>query len=296
MIYTEILQLWIREKRMEIRNSSYKNYLYTINNRVIPTFGLLDVSDITRKMIQDFIYAQSEKEKLKRETIVNITKVISQSFNYAVDNSYIVRSPYTRIKIPLDKGIKEIKVFTIGEVKRILSVEGYSQQLKNIINIAYRTGVRIGEILVLKWEDINLTQKYFTIRRTLSSYDNGIPEICEAKTKASKRRIDLDKASVNSISKIQPNGEYVFCKKDGKILSRQYVCSTFKKMCNTAKVQYHSFHSLRHPYVKPTLKYIYRNQRKMSHCSKLAKNSIAAAIWRLFLCNNFIRRNLSISR
>lgn len=197
MLYSDILDLWIEEKHLEIRNSSYNNYLYTIKNRVKPELGSLSVDGISRKMLQDYIIRQSEK--LKQETVINIT-----------------------------------------------SVKRFSEQKKNIVNIAYRTGMRIGEILVLKWEDINFDQNLLTVKRTLSSYNNGQAEICEPKTKGSRRRIDLDNNSMEILKNIDKNGEYVFVKKDGSILSRQCIYQSFKRMCKTANVPYHSFHSLRH--------------------------------------------------
>lgn len=244
MLYSDILDLWIEEKHLEIRNSSYNNYLYTIKNRVKPELGNFNVDDITRKMIQDYVIQQSEK--LKHETVINITKVLSQSFKYAIDNGYISENPYRGIKVPKDKCLKEIKVFKKEEVEKILSVKGFSEQKKNIINIAYRTGMRIGEILALKWEDINFDQNLLTVKRTLSSYNNGQSEICEPKTKGSRRRIDLDNTSMEILKNINKNGEYVFCKNDGSILSRQCIYQTFKRMCKAADVPYHSFHSLRH--------------------------------------------------
>lgn len=244
MLYSDILDLWIKDKHLEIRNSSYNNYLYTIKNRVKPELGNFNVNNITRKMIQDYIIRQSEK--LKHETVINITKVLSQSFKYAIDNGYIAENPYRGIKVPKDKCLKEIKVFKQEEVEKILSVKGFSEQKKNIVNIAYRTGMRIGEILALKWEDINFDQNLLTVKRTLSSYNNGRSEICEPKTKGSRRRIDLDNTSMEILKNINKTGEYVFCKKDGSILSRQCIYQTFKRMCKAADVPYHSFHSLRH--------------------------------------------------
>lgn len=244
MLYSQILYLWIKEKKLEVRNSSYKNYMYTIENKVIPVFGNYEIDQITRKMIQDFIIKQSENSR--QETVINITKVLSQSFKYAVDNNYIKESPYRSIKVPKDQCIKELKVFKPEEIEKILSLEKYSAQKKNIINIAYRTGMRIGEILSLKWEDINLEGKFLTVRRTLSSYNNGIPEICDTKTKSSRRRIDLDEESIKILQSIEVKGEFVFCKNDGSILSRQSIYQSFKRMCKAAGVPYHSFHTLRH--------------------------------------------------
>ena len=244
MIYAEILDLWIEEKHLEIRNSSYNNYMYTIKNRVKPEFGEFDVTEITRKDIQDYIIRMSKE--YKQETVINITKVLSQSFKYAVENNYITINPYNNIKIPRDIDYKEIKIFKKEEVARILSAEGFSQRNKDIVNIAYRTGMRLGEILALKWEDIDFKHKFITIRRTISGYGNGKIEILEPKTKRSRRRIDIDNTSIKILSNTERKSEFIFCKEDGTIPSRQCITNSFRRMCKAAKVPYRSFHSLRH--------------------------------------------------
>lgn len=244
MLYEDLLFEWIELKRLEIRNSSYKNYLYTMNNRIIPYFKDINIEDITRKEIQTYIIEQSKE--LKQETVINITKILSQSFKYAVEEEYILDTPYKNIKIPKDKDIKEVKIFKKDEVEKIISIKGDSEQKKNIVNLAYRTGMRIGEILALKWEDINFEQKFLTVRRTLSCYNDSEPELCEPKTKGSRRRIDLDYITIEILKNTEQTSEFVFSKNNGSILSRQCISKSLRKMCEYANVPYHSFHSLRH--------------------------------------------------
>lgn len=126
MLYETVLYEWIEQKKLEIRNSSYKNYMYIIKNRVLPVLGCVEIEDITKKQIQTFIILQSAK--LKCETVIGTTKVISQSFKYALEEGYISENPYHDIKVPKDKEIKEIKVFTKEEVERILEIRGFSQK------------------------------------------------------------------------------------------------------------------------------------------------------------------------
>lgn len=269
MLYKELLQLWIEEKRKEVRTSTCDNYLYTINNRVVPVLGDMEISLITKRILQDFVFKLFCTEGLKHETVVNIAKVLSQSFKFALEYDLIKESPFRNIIIPKDKEHKEINPFTLEEIKRLLELKNYSIQKKNIINIAFRTGLRIGEILTLKWDDINFEHKFLMVRRTMSSYQNGTVEICEPKTKSSKRRVDLDKNIIKILSEIEHNGEYVFCKEDGTIFSRQSITSSFKRMCNAAQVPYRNFHTLRHTHASILLVqgvYPAIVQERLGHC------------------------------
>lgn len=229
MLYSKILDLWISEKSLEIRNSTKWNYICTINRELKPAFGDYLVKEITRTMLQDYILKKSEH--LKTETIINITKVLSQSFKFAKQEGYVEENPYVRIKVPKEQSAKEIKVFTQEEIAALLNVQGFHEQIVDIVNIAYRTGMRIGEILALKWEDVNFEQEFLMVRRTVSHCQNGVREICAPKTKASTRRIDLDKATMQMLLSMDRTGDFVFCKKDGTILSRGGICQSFKRLC-----------------------------------------------------------------
>lgn len=82
MLYEDLLFQWIDWEKLYIRNSTYDNCLYTIKNRVLPKFGKTDVKDITKNEIQ--LYVVELSNQYKRETVINVTKILSQSFKYLV--------------------------------------------------------------------------------------------------------------------------------------------------------------------------------------------------------------------
>ena len=244
MTYSKLLDIWLEEKSLEVRSSTKWNYKCTIESKLKPAFGNYEIQKITKAMIQNYILDISEH--FKRESVINITKVLSQSFKFAVREKFITENPYTQIKIPKNYDVKEVKIFTKEEMDAILNVQGFNPQYKNIINIAYRTGMRMGEILALKWEDVNFTQGFLMVRRTVSYYEKSRKEICPPKTRSSIRRIDLDKTSIEILSSAKRYGEFVFSKKDGTIFSRCCISQGFKRICKAANVPYKSFHALRH--------------------------------------------------
>lgn len=243
--------MWLEEKSLEVRSSTKWNYKCTIENKLKPVFGNYEIQKITRPMIQSYILDISER--LKMESVINITKVLSQSFKFAVQEKIIAENPYTQIKIPKDHDVKEIKIFTKEEIDAILNVQGCNPQYKDIISIAYRTGMRMGEILALKWEDINFSQGFLMVRRTVSYCEKGRKEICPPKTKSSIRRIDLDNTSIEILLSAKKYGEFVFSKKDGTIFSRCCISQGFKRICKAANVPYKSFHALRHTHASVLL-------------------------------------------
>ena len=241
MLYKEVLYKWVEVKRLEIRKSSIHNYLQCINNWIIPVWGDYEIENITKKELQKFIIDFASNHK--QNTVINITKPLSGSFKWAEENGLIYTSPWKNIKIPQDFSEKEIIVFSQDEVKRILAAS--SDYKKDIILLGYRTGMRIGEILVLKWEDINLEEGFLTIKRTLSGYNENNLEITAPKTKKSRRRVDLDKTTIQMFkSRYDGKEGYVFSKKDGSIYSRQSI--NLPQVCRNIGIEPRSFHALRH--------------------------------------------------
>ncbi len=242
MLYKDVLYKWIEIKKLEIRKSSVCNYLQCINNWIVPRLGNDPVDDITKNDLQQFVidFATTHKQN----TVINLTKPISGSFGWAEENGYIAVSPWKNIKIPQDFAEKEINVFTHDEVQKILKASsGYK---KDIIMIAYRTGMRIGEILSLKWEDVNFNEGFLSVRRTLSGYgDSNLIEITVPKTKGSRRRIELDKVTMEMLEnrKIEDEG-YIFRKQNGEIYSRQSI--NLPQICKEVGIEPRSFHTLRH--------------------------------------------------
>lgn len=243
MLYKDILSIWLDEKKMEVRNSTIQNYQRCINRWIIPQMGFLNVEDITRSDLQNFILNFSSNHK--QNTVINLTKPLSGSLIWSEENGYLKTNPWKGVKIPKDFSEREIKVFTNEEISLLLEAKHYQQVKKDMIILGYRTGMRIGEILTLRWDDINFNEGFITVKRTLSGYKNNVPEISEPKTRKSRRRIDLDKVTLKMLTKRKDNSEgYVFCKKDGSIYSRQAI--NLPRMCRSIGIEPRSFHSLRH--------------------------------------------------
>lgn len=228
-------------KKLEIRNSSAQNYLQCINNWIIPILGNIPIENITKNDLQKFIIDFAQRHKYN--TVINISKPLSGSFRWAEENGFINTNPWKNVKIPKDYSEKEILIFSHEEIEKVLiSCNGYK---KDMIILGYRTGMRIGEILVLKWKDVDFNGGFLTVRRTLSGYSNNHLEITEPKTKRSKRRVDLDKVTLEMLkNRFTEEREYVFSKKDGSIYSRQSI--NLPIICKKAGITPRSFHSLRH--------------------------------------------------
>lgn len=243
MLYKDVLVLWINEKRVEVRNSTLKNYSGIINKWILPELGNMQIEDITRAHLQNFILCFAKNHK--HNTVINLSKPLSSSFRFAVLNNIITLNPWNSIKIPKDFIEKDINVFSKEEVRLLLSY-AFPEYRRDIILLGYRTGMRIGEILTLKYDDIDFNNGFLTVKRTLSGYKNNKPEITVPKTKSARRRIELDSKTMEMLARreLVSTEDYVFCKQGGDIYSRQSI--NLPKMCLALGLKPRTFHSLRH--------------------------------------------------
>lgn len=250
MQYKKVLELWLENKRLDVRNSTIYNYESAIRNWISPKFGDREVEEITKTEIQDYFCEITEK--YATETIFTMEKVFAMSFRWALEEGCITINPFLGVVVPKTNTVKDLNVFTEDEVKAILQSCKFEYQ-RDMILLSYRTGMRIGEIIALKWDDINIEQAFLMVQRTLSTYRNGKPEFGEPKTKTSRRRIDLDKASIEMLKrrKTVDSREFVFCKFDGSVYSREAI--HMKDICATAGVRHRSFHAFRHTHASVLL-------------------------------------------
>lgn len=219
------------------------NYEKTAN-KVIQYFPGENVNEITSDKIQNFIIFLSNNGRTEN-TIINYCKVLHMTLEYAVNKGYIPLSPYHRIILP-KKEKAEITPFSAEEVEKLLSVP-MTGWMRDAIIIAYKTGMRKGEIFALKKDDIDFANGFLMVRRTQSTTKREV--ILKApKTKASRRRIDLDEATLE-VFKLRcemSKSEFVFSWSNGEMIIPWNIATTIKRKCKIAGIQPHRFHDLRH--------------------------------------------------
>lgn len=250
MTYTELSEIWLTEKAYDCRSNTLRSYRYAVKNWIVPFFGDKKIDDITKKDVQTLI--RDIIERGKNGAAQTVRKVLSQSFSFAVENDFLATSPYRGVKIPKNKE-RELNVFTIEEVEKLVSCPSFPQVKRDMINVSFRTGMRIGEIIALRWQDVDLDNNFLSVRKTLSGYEDGKPTVGDAKTGQSVRRIDLDRASIEIFRRLREGrtSEYVFAKKNGTLRSRQSI--RLFEMCRLVGIPPRSFHALRHTHASVLL-------------------------------------------
>jgi integrase len=220
----------------------------------------LPLKKIRHNVLQKLI--NESAKKYSGQTCGIIRVVLQQSLGMAVKNKYILNNPADGLEVP-PKGKKKVVPLTKDELKILLSSMKGSRNYLYYVLSAY-SGARIGEILGLSWDDVDLKKNIIHINHSLN-YNRDL-KLCElGPTKTGKSRdipilpklVDIIKhhKKEQTEEKLQTGKDYnkdnmVFCECDGTYLRPNNVRTEFKKAIKLLGINKDSTpHTLRHTFV-----------------------------------------------
>ena len=225
--FSDLVDLYV-EGYAKINRKSWKDCLTGQLNRLKNEFGEKYLYEITSYDVEKF------KEKCVKEvspaTVNRALAILRAIFNKGIEwNKFEGKNPVIGIKFYKEQS--RLRFLEKEEIKTLL--DNATDYLKPIIIIALNTGMRRGEILNLKWHDIDIK------REIVYLYDTKNGE---------KREIRMNKIVKDTIIKIKkhPNSPYVFYNRNGK----PYKCirTAFNNLCKKLKITDFRFHDLRHTF------------------------------------------------
>lgn len=157
------IDLWLETKK------HFRSF-ETIEKRVASfkaNFGEKPISSIEQDEIKT--WALELRKSRKSTTVKRFVFIAKQIFNFAIEDKIIEINPVYRIFLPIDNNKTQINPFTKEEVRNILNSVNKEDWLYGYLAIAFNTGMRSGEILGLKWEDIDLDNLTINIQRNVSA-------------------------------------------------------------------------------------------------------------------------------
>ena len=152
--------------KRSLKQSTYISYEGYIRIHLKPSLGGLQLRDITPRLLQEFSNYKAEAEGLAPKTIVNLNLFLHKALSFAVNEGYIPSNPASAINLP--QGDKpQIEILTRDEQVRLIKAS-YQHRYGVFIRLVLFTGLRIGEVLGLRWEDLDVQAGLLHIRRTLN--------------------------------------------------------------------------------------------------------------------------------
>lgn len=249
-----ILNKWLYNKKNEdIKESTYVKYFNTINQYIIPYLGNISFKKLSSKDI-NLYFNNYEIDNLSNSTKNLILIIIKSSINYGINNIYKRKNIDVFVKI--QKPIKSIKYFSVSEQKTLEKYLKTDLNIKNIsVLLALYTGLRIGELCSLRWENINFINNTIYVNHTvqrIKDYSSNTNKtkliISKPKTNSSIRNIPLPKFLSKLLYKFKSNDEYFILSNSLKPKDPRSVEKYFTSITQKCKINNLSFHALRHTY------------------------------------------------
>ena len=294
-----LTERWLPIQKSRVRTSTYDAYRRNIDLHVLPALGRRPLEKLNAEDL-DLFYAtlltegrkkptakkpkakapkvkrstaavngESEEEKpvgLAPKTVRNIHLMLNKAMADAQRKGIVLRNVVSLADAPSLKNRQEgnIKAWTVEQLRTFLEAVR-DHRLHPAFHLSSHTGMRRGEVLGLRWCDLDLDAKRLSVRQALVSIAYDV-EISDVKTGTGRRTIDLDPVTIDVLKAwriqraeenggIEPRGEeLVFVKPDGSWIHPQSFSQVLDRKVAKLDVPTISLHDLRHTHATLLLK------------------------------------------
>ncbi|MCI2254816.1 site-specific integrase [Domibacillus sp. PGB-M46] len=253
--YSDYMYFWIGIKAHEMSIQTLKAYQSYLKSHISPSLGQVPLSSLTPIHIQSFVGDLRSKE-LSESTIKRIYNVVNASLNAAAKTELIKKNPASTIEKPKVVA-KETVIWKWDEVSSFLD-SAMSSPYYVAFLLAVTTGMRQGEVLGLRWRDVDFANECLYVRQTLTHDGKGFKE--GAKSKAGSRSVGLDAFTLSALKKQKKqvaecklklgiaytDNDLVICSSNGKPINPRNLLRSFYNLLEKSDLPKIRFHDLRH--------------------------------------------------
>lgn len=265
----ELLHEWmVSVKLHQVKATSYDAIENTVNNQINPYIGYLQISEITPRDIQLHINLLTQKG-YSYSMIKKAYNALNASLRFAANRDYIRKNPCIDIQLPVNikRDKSDIEFFTEEEIDTIIKSALYRHKTGRYMYkhgyafvILLNTGMRIGELLALKWKNVDLENKYIYVEETRHQViDRSEGEESKKytiidtspKTKSSSRYIPINEATEQALMYFKNLGydnPYVMATNDKGILRYRNLQRALENILEVNKIDHGSLHTFRHTF------------------------------------------------
>ncbi len=253
----QFLTQWVVDRKPSVRIRTYERYECFIRLHVVPVIGKVKMQQLNPQHIKG-LYARKLKEGLSPTTVNTLHMMLHKAFDDAVKWSIVSRNVCDMVDVP-QRAHHEMKPLTVEEARHLLET-AKDHPLEALFVLALTTGLRRGEILALKWSDINLDKKTIQVQRIFTRVPGQRYIEAEPKTKKSRRSVSLTSNAVEllkqhkkrqSEAKLKASSQWVennlvFCTSLGTPYNPSKLLERFSTLLKRAGLPHMRFHDLRH--------------------------------------------------
>lgn len=233
---------WKPNAMLRLRRSSMRIYSFNLDQHILPALGEVPIRDINRAQIEPCL-SRLQRKGYAVSTLRSVRATFSTVLEAAISHRYIEENPAHRIRLREADSRREPRYYRAPEIRRLL--QNLEEPCRSVV-VAVSTGLRIGEILALRWKRIDLLIGTIEVAETYSSGEFGPP-----KTRSSRRTIPMSASLMEVFEHLRP----VCCELDGLVFatakgtplnSKNLYNRQLAPACDVIGLPRVSWHSFRH--------------------------------------------------
>ena len=254
---TSYIAEWLTTfKETTVKQSTYDRLLTSAKALEAYTIASMPIGDITFVDIQHYVNDLT-KRGYGLSTIKKQMRIVTAPLKQASALHIIPADPGVGIRLPsrynVAKPEKIVEAYTAEEQTALLNVISSGRRTGYFaIMLMIETGLRVGEVLALRWRDVQLARKRIHVRNTVVRLANKKQSFVQdsVKSESSRRTIPLTPEAISILEQqyARRTGEWVFTNDDGERLSYEALRYQTRKACDEAGIEFRGEHVFRHTF------------------------------------------------
>jgi len=257
MTMERFFEVWLSGKELSRRPGTVENYRKVTNSYILPKIGQMRLQDLTPTHITQ-LYMLLKDEGKGARSIQAVHVILHCALKQAVREGLLGRNPVDAVDRPRVEQT-ETQILNEEQARHLLTTASASLY-ETVFCLALISGMRKGELLGLKWSDLDLTKGTILVQRQLQLIKPGGYVLVPPKTKAGKRQVKLGQGMLAKLENHRKNQEalkaaagdkwkennLIFTSSIGTYMDQSRVHKEFKRLLTKAGLPDLRFHDLRH--------------------------------------------------
>lgn len=244
--------------------ATVKDYRNVVENYLKPEFGQIKLQDLSRARVQQVyngwrLKSTKSDKPLRATTILHINRVFKAALNVACELEYIKENPARKVKVGKDMVTEHVDVYTVEEIKELQkAVKGTDMELP--VALLFDCILRRGELLGLRYSDIDFEKNTVTVQYTWTETDGNEPTLKDCKTESSYRKMVVSEHTMKLLKKQRLlymqnrmkygenfcNSDRVICKENGEPYLPKSFTHKWRKTLSRHGLRHIKLHGTRH--------------------------------------------------